>query len=136
MTEKSSKNSKAKSPRPLKKSPKKRLITPQTELGRTLAGALLLIRDGLDREICQCDGYDVAEKWCPLCAIKGSARQDGRPEIGPAAEAAIANVVEDEDFTADDSIEVRSALIHWIESASDEEVEETFVEAIDIAEAG
>lgn len=132
MTEKSSKNSKSKSPRPRKKGAKPRVIRPKSDLGSVLAGALIRVRESLDREACKCDDGS-ALGWCPLCAIK--AASVARPDLAQAAEAALANVVEDEDFTPDDSIEVRSALIHWIESASDEEVEETFVEAIDIAEA-
>lgn len=132
MTEKSTKREKKQAPR----TRKKKVLAPVTGLGRVLAGALLLIRDGLDREICQCDGYDVAEKWCPLCAVKAGASQEARPDLADEALAAVANVVEDEDFTAEDMVEVRAALIHWIEDASDEEVEETFVQAIQIAEAG
>lgn len=128
MAKKSSKISKSVSPRRRKKAE----IKPVSDLGIVLAGALVLLRDGLDREECRCDGAAVAGV-CPLCSIAVCA--PGRPELVAEAQAAVANVVEDEDFTASDSIEVRSALIHWIEEASNEEVEETFVEAIKVAEA-
>lgn len=132
MTEKSSKNSKNAKPRTRKMSAKKAVLRPATERGVVMAGALILLRDNLDREACQCDDQTAAGV-CPLCAVK--ACSGGRDELAAAVLADVANVVEDEDFTADDAIEVRSALIHWIESASDEEVDEVFVEAIQIAEA-
>lgn len=135
MTKKSAKTDKTKKPR----STKKRKIEPTTLLGTVLAGALLKLREGTDREHCRCDD-DEAPKWCPLCAVKQVCYELPLPDqeiekAELAALAAVANVVEDEDFTAEDSIEVRSALIHWIEDAADEEVEETFVEAIDLQEA-